>query len=47
MPEYHHIALKPETYQTLENFQEEYFGSTSIPNGESVEALLSEYQEDT
>jgi hypothetical protein len=47
MAEYKHIALKPETYQALEDFQEEYFGSTSIPNGESVEALLSEYQEDS
>ena len=46
MAEYKHVALKPETYQALIEFQEQYFGTTSVPNGESVSALLSEYQED-
>lgn len=45
MTEYKHIALKPETYQALVSFQEEYFGTDSVPNGESVSALISEYQE--
>jgi hypothetical protein len=40
---YHHVALQPATYERLVEFQEEYFGTDSVPNGESVEALLTEY----
>ncbi|WP_276272460.1 hypothetical protein [Haloarcula litorea] len=46
MTDYKHIALKPETYQALLEFQEEYFNTTSVPNGESVSALISEFQEE-
>lgn len=41
--QYHHVALKPQTYERLVEFQEDYFGTNSVPNGESVDALLSEF----
>ena len=42
---YKHIALQPETYEQLIEFQQDYFNTDSVPNGESVDALLLEFYE--
>jgi len=43
MPEYKNVALKPDTFEQLIEFEQEYFGTNSVPNGEAVEALISEF----
>lgn len=43
MPEYKNVALKPDTFEQLIDFQKDYFGTNSVPNGEAVEALITEY----
>jgi len=43
MPNYKQIALKPRTYEQLIDFQEDYFNTNRVPNGEAVDALLSEF----
>lgn len=42
-PKYKNVALKPDTFSQLIEFEEEYFGTDSVPNGEAVEALIQEF----
>jgi hypothetical protein len=43
MPDYHNVALKPDTFERLIDFEQDYFGTDSVPNGEAVEALIQEF----
>jgi hypothetical protein len=44
--QYHHVALQPETYEQLVEFQKDYFKTDKVPNGEAVEVLIREYNGD-
>lgn len=47
MTNYKHIPVNPETYEKVREWQIQYFGTDSVPLGETIEALLTEVNNQT